>query len=187
MTSNPDNHLSPLGHQRRAEMLDHLLCEMRLLHRRRRNRRRIAAVALPMLAITMTSVMWQGSSMFLRQQQPKQSPHAAHHDSSSAAPEMSATPAHPATPSQPAPHLYITFTSIQTDPDIVARYRATPSSIVEIIDDATLAETLAEIGRAAGVIRVADRVWLTQDVTDHIDTRIPDKPQSQLMNAWPGS
>lgn len=186
MTSNPDNHLSPLGHQRRAEMLDHLICEMRSLHRRRRNRRRIAAVALPMLAIAVTSVMWQGSSMF-QQQQSKQSPRVAHHDSSPAPLEMSATPSHPATPAQPAPHLYVTFAPIQTDPDIVQRYRATPPSIVEIIDDATLAETLAEIGRAAGVIRVADRVWLTQDVTDHIDTRIPDKPRSQLMNAWPGS
>ncbi len=63
------------------------------------------------------------------------------------------------------------ITHVRTDPSILDRYRATATHRVEMVSDAELLASLAEVDRPTGMIREADTVRLTDDIFDPIEER----------------
>jgi hypothetical protein len=144
MINGPFESLSPQGQARREAMLDHLVGEMALVHRRRRARRAAlssaGAVLLLVGLIRFANLDSANNTLTLNPQSPEQN--------ASVQPDAS------------------TIMHVQTDPSIAERFRAAPIPIIVPINDAQLIETLVEIGRPAGLIQVGERIALSAPVTD---------------------
>lgn len=139
---NSSEPLSPAGEARRERMLAELLGEMSAARRRKRTRRGvISTLALALLLFT-----------YLRY--------------------VSFAPIAPTdrvermagTTAQQTLRTGVVFVS--TDESSLQRMRPDPRPIVVQIDDRELLQTLVEIGRPAGIIRIGDRLALSAPVTD---------------------
>ena len=141
MNREPTLPLSPAGAARRDEILRRATEAMAERGRARRRRRRAAALALVALPAAALALL--------------RAPTAP-------APARIVADATPA----PAMDLATDLVRVATPAGILDRYRAAPPPAVVVIDDRGLVETLREIDRPAGVIRIDGRALLTAAVTD---------------------
>ena len=153
MNDDMNMELSAKGAERRNRMLVQLQSEMQRVHRVRRFRRRAAGIAAPVLGVILALIMWQ-----FTQQPPAQSPNEIAAKPAGIGPFETTPPPSPAAPVQ--------IVRVQTDPNIVDRYRAVSTPRAETLDDDALLIALAEINRPTGLIRSEGRTWLTEDVVD---------------------
>lgn len=137
--------LSPQGQARREAMLDELIGAMS----RRQRHRRIRRIAISTVSLAMLFVL-----IF------------RYADSRTDLPVVTSIEPHPALRSDPIQSLLQTVVLVQTDPTVSDRFRGSPPSIIEAIDDVQLVTVLGEIGRPAGLIRFGDRLALSAVVTD---------------------
>lgn len=143
--------LSTRGRARRDAMLAELTTAMRTHHTRRRRRRRVAVAgaalaviaAIPTLAMIATSAPDRAERMVV------------------------APAPLPTGVVEPAADPATSIICVRSDPSLVERYAVhglRPS--IERIDDDGLLDMLAMLDRRAGLVRNADGVRLTKDVTD---------------------
>lgn len=154
----PALQLSSAANQRRDQMLHDLIEDMQRIHRARRVRRFAAVAATPLLllAIVFAWARWPG-------------PHAPSSGGGSNIAQGSSPAASLLRPAA-------IITVVHTDAGVLDRYRATSTtaaSQTSMLDDAELLDALANINRPAGLVRTADRVWLTRSVTDEASTSAP--------------
>ena len=145
MTDLNDLPLSQTGQQRRERMLDDLLTHLRTHHRRRRIRRQ-ANIASPLLVLAIVCVSWYAN---LRTSPQVQRPPIAQQQ-----PFARAIPIESVTSEPTSVHIV----HVQTDPTILARFRANAAPHAVRIDDDALREALARTNR--GMIRSEGRTWL---------------------------
>jgi hypothetical protein len=142
--------LSPAGQARREAMLDELLEVVKRTQRARRLRRRATVIGgcagLVLLFVVFT---WPGA--------PGPAPQVAN--------LSTGQPTDVRLVEAPRPPACITSV-VETDVSVLARYRAVPQPVVARMDDRMLVQTLASIGRPAGLIRFGDDVRLSRPVTD---------------------
>jgi hypothetical protein len=152
MNDSPESSLTPQGHARREAMLAELTGSMRRTHRARRLRRRAINTAVLSLGVLVLARWGLVETARLRE-----SPRVAD------APSPRLNP-----PARNAPNgaNSCSIAWIESDPNIVARLAARPTSRVVVIDDLALVAVLAALDRPAGIIRTTDQVRLTADVTD---------------------
>jgi len=145
--------LSEEGRRRRDAMLSGLQGEVVRSARRRRRRRRLGAGAAALGLLVAGGVIIATLSP-----PPATAPPVADNGARSGA---EARPARPES-------ARIIVRRVETDAGIASRLRAAGVVSVPIhaVSDAELLETLAELGRPAGLVRTPERVWLTADVTD---------------------
>jgi len=148
--------LSESGRRRRDAMLTGLQDEVVRSARRRRRRRRLGAGAAALGLLVAGGVIIATLSP----------PPAADNGVRSGAEGRSARPE----------RARIVVRRVQTDAGIASRVRAAGVASVPVhsVSDAVLLETLAELGRPAGLVRTPERVWLTADVTDEPPTPADD-------------
>ena len=60
---------------------------------------------------------------------------------------------------------------IHTDAASAQQHMVKTHDVIAVLNDDELLALLAQIDRPAGLIRTAERVWLTQDVTDQAVVR----------------
>ena len=146
--------LSDAGQVRREAMLGEIVAQMQRLHRRRRAQRTAAASACMVVLLIGLSLLAM----------PAREP-------ATDSPPMVKAP-------EPAPKTSIVF--VRTDPSVLQRFAARPTSRTVLLDDEALLDELAAMNRPAGLIRVGDRVWLTADVVDARPDRArpPESPPS---------
>ncbi len=157
MNHEPQNAgLTSAGIERRAEMRAALLDAFATLHRARRRRRR-ASAGLALLALF-------GATAWL-----------AAHLTNPPAPDAAVTRADPQTPPMlvevvdgPVPPAIVEFALVAAAEGSLVRTIDPGPSIVEVISDDQLVQTLAEMNRPAGLIAVGGRVRLTSPVTDGV-------------------
>lgn len=154
-------HLSQSGIERREQMLNELLGEMKSVHRRRRIRRHVTVASLALIVFAATTAVWLSIDQRSRVVAP--SPH----DSPIAGNRSTNDNADEGTSPSVSPPSSMIVELVQTEPHIVDRYRVVAKPHVEILDDASLLRELAQLNRPAGLIRSEGRTWLTADVTDH--------------------
>lgn len=150
MSDPESDRLSPAGHARREAMLGELLEVVKRTQRARRLRRRATIVGgcagLVLLCVVFN---WPGAPGPARQMA----------NLSTGQPTDLRLVEAPRTPA--------CITSIvKTDVSVLVRYRAVPEPVVVRMDDRMLVQTLASIGRPAGLIRFGDDVRLSRPVTD---------------------
>jgi hypothetical protein len=152
--------LSEAGRTRQAAMLNELKSAMAALHRRRRIRRRVAA-ALAVIVLGAAAVTVPGTRSTSR----PESGVTTGPDSGLRPPVADSGQQRRAAA---AAQRVVDFAVVQTDPTILERYAAHPPPVAEIeyIGDDRLIQTLAAIGRPAGLIRIADEFRFTAPVTD---------------------
>ncbi len=154
MMSNPKGApLSRGGLTRRDEMLHDLVGVMERTHRARRMRRRVLAAggSLCVLVLLIALAIPGGT----------ESPDTR------LVVESEASDPVPASVTTVVPQRAVVITSIvTTDPSVLDRYRANPSSFVVRMTDKTLLETLASIHRPAGLIRFGGEIRISAPVTD---------------------
>lgn len=154
----PALQLSPTANQRREQMLHDLIDDMQRIHRARRARRSALLATTPLLLLAMVFAWTRWT--------------VAHAPPPGSSTKIVHAP-NSASPLQPA----AIITVVQTDATVLDRYRATSSSSAasqtSMLDDAQLLDALANINRPAGLVRTADRVWLTRSVTDEPSTSAP--------------
>jgi len=146
--------LSDAGRVRREAMLGEIVAQMQRLHRRRRVRRTAAASACMVVLLIGLSLLAM----------PARGP----------APDSRMVVEKP----EPAPGVSIEI--VRTDPSVLQRFAARPTSRTVLLDDEALLDELAAMDRPAGLIRSGGRVWLTADVVDaRLDrARPPESPPS---------
>jgi hypothetical protein len=150
MTDQHSEQLSLAGKTRRDTMLDELVEVMKHTHHRRRIRRRVVAGGGCVSVLLLLWVFWPAVRPAER---------ATTAEGPAAQPNRAVT--------SPRDDLSLRYTRlVDTDPTVVDRCRVEPESTVDRIDDRMLVETLASIGRPAGLIRYGGRVLLTHAVTD---------------------
>ncbi|MCP4590693.1 MAG: hypothetical protein GY842_08110 [bacterium] len=141
--------LSPAGLDRKETMLDELCAAVRETHRARRRRRRFVAAGGSFCLIL--ALAWLGWSVSVI---PSDGGMIA---------KVPITDRHShEVLTVPRPSII----RVATDPTVLERYRARSTAVVERIDDRILLNTLASIGRPAGLIRYGGRIRLTAAVTD---------------------
>jgi len=173
----PFNQLSAAGLQRRDEMMHELIADMRRLHRRRRIQRQVMIGGMaPIIAMIAIGLLWRG----LSQHEPDAPRMTANKSNASSAPPL---PSDDNSNAAPAPSTIVV--RVQTDPTIVERWRAAPTSSAVIIDDQALLDTLAALDRPAGLIRSQGRLWLTRPVTDKEIHQPNSDPDNSSMNWMP--
>jgi hypothetical protein len=131
--------LSDRGRERRDAMLDELRGSMRDLHRTRRMRRSAIAVVASLTILVVLAII--------------------------ALPGPTALTPGTTARIEPAEAPAVRITIVQTDPTILARYAATPTPRVRMLDDEALLDALDALGRPAGLVRSGGRAWLTANVT----------------------
>jgi len=146
--------LTATGRVRREAMLGELLVQMQRLHRRRRSQRTAAASACMVAMLIGLSLL--------------------------AMPARRPSADTPILADAPTPASKISIEIVRTDPSILDRFAARPTSRAVLLDDEALLDELAAMGRPTGLIRVGDRVWLTADVVDARPDRArpPESPPS---------
>jgi hypothetical protein len=150
MSEQDRSSLSETGRARREAMLGELVGQMQRLHHRRRVQRTASASACMVVLLIGLSLLAM----------PARRP-ATH------LPRVAQTP-------KPAADASIEI--IRTDPSILERFAARPTSRAILLDDEALLDELVAMGRPAGLIRSGDRVWLTADVVG----RHPAEDESPL-------
>ena len=138
MNDQRDIQLSPAGEARRDAMLGELIGTMRRVHRRRRTRRAALATAC-MIALSGSLT----ALVLLSQSPPQQGERLVE-----------------------GPRPSAVFAMVSTDPGVLQRYGARPTSAVQLIDDDALLAELTAIDRPTGLVRSGGRVWLTENVVD---------------------
>jgi len=153
MVSPPSSHPDDSTARRREVMRRELLAAMRAHHDRRRRRRRAGAALLMTLALG--AALWFGLP---RPEGP--SPLAATDDRrpTLAGPDANIPP-----------RRSVMHEVVATRIGAARRYIASPPSLIELIDDRELLDSLASLNRPAGIIRTGGQVALTRPVADAID------------------
>ena len=144
--------LSPAGLARREAMLDELIDAVKRTHRTRRLRRQLLAAggcACLLLVLVWLALLGASIPGDVRQ-------------------FAEDSPDHPtgAMAENPPERQVCVTEVIQTDPTVLERYRARPTGRIMRMDDHVLLDTLAAIGRPAGLIRFGHRIRLSAPVTD---------------------
>ena len=153
MNENPFE-LSDEGKLRRETILEELTAELGRRQKTRRIRRH--AIALSSLAFALAGGTYVGSLVI--------SVPAQRTDSSSQVNSSAADTVPSPTPTA------LVVQRIATDPTIVTRWQMPEASAVVHLDDDGLLQTLDEIDRPSGIVRIQGRVWLTHAVADqHVD------------------
>ena len=144
--------LSPTGLARREAMLDELCEVVRQTHRTRRRRRRIVGTG-GSLCLLMILAWLSASSAF--------GP-----DDTDTITRNPTVPSPVAEPHEAPVRPRFAIRTVATDPTVMDRYHAKATGAVVRMDDRMLLDTLASIGRPAGLIRFGGQVRLTSAVTD---------------------
>lgn len=145
--------LSPVGQQRRREMLGELQGELKRVKRARARREAIGGVVVALIAcgavgLTLNAIHTNSMSL------PNQGPLLANQSS----------PSGPAgAPSPETPH--VTIAVVETDSSIMHRLDAHPSMDgLQILTDRELLDDLHAAGHDCGLIKMQGRAWLTCDI-----------------------
>jgi hypothetical protein len=149
MRSDQRIQLSEAGQMRRDAMLGDLLLAMDTHHRRRHTIRRTVSVCGALLLIA-------GAAAYIITAAGANAPITAH--------SIVATNTQESIAPSPAPGMLIA--RIDTDPTVLDRYRMANASSAIILSDTDLLESLREINRPAGLVRMEGEVWLTASVVD---------------------
>lgn len=140
--------LSQAGQQRRDAMLGELMHAMDAHHRRRHRIRRTMSVCGALLLIA-------GAAAYIISAAGANTPptHAtlAVNTQKSLATEPAAA---------------VLIARIETDPTVLDRYRTKATRDATILSDTELLESLREINRPAGLVRMDGEAWLTASVVD---------------------
>jgi hypothetical protein len=137
MTPGTTPPLSSAGAVRREAILRDATAAMSRLHRRRRAGRRAAALALVIAPVAVITAL-------------------------AARPAPTGPGVTEAIAARPAVELI----TVRSDAGILARYAPAETFTARILDDQMLVETLREIDRPAGVIRMGGRVMVSATVVD---------------------
>lgn len=143
--------LSAAARDRRDAMLAELTGFMRQMHRRRRNRTRMAGAAAVVSILGIVALIWSNTSSARRisvdgqvAQRDATRPRA-HHDNGA----------------------LNRIALIETDATALTRCRIPNfSSSAIILDDDALMFTLEQFGRPCGLVKTPTRAWLTENVAD---------------------
>jgi hypothetical protein len=153
--------LSEAGEQRRTAIREELLAAMRRHHAARRARRHAIALGGLAAALALASVL------AMPRQAPPRSP--MNPPTVHAPAQRVASPRHPEEADAPVRTPAVAIMYVQTDPSILERYAAGARPLLaRAITDDELLDTLVEIGRPTGLVRMEGRVWLTATVTDDV-------------------
>lgn len=156
MTEPIGEQLSGGGAERKDTMLEHLLGVVERTRRRRRMRMQAARGLVAAMAIAaLCWVLWPtdaGSQQIADR-------------FSESSPPSKVAPAESQIEGVETVPVCITAV-VQTDSGILERYRPAPCRVVERIDDGELLRLLAALNRPTGMIRIGERVQLTDPVTD---------------------
>lgn len=163
---------------RREAMLVELTGRMRVIHRRRRLRRRLAAVTLPALAVSAAVIL---ISLLMSKRPIDHSNMTRNRGGDGSRGIVPPSPTDPSPPDAPfdtdAASMRIEL--VKTDPTITDRWAAKLRHVEDgndegsmiasaALDDAALVAALRDIHRPAGLVRCGGKAWLTADVTDPI-------------------
>lgn len=142
---------------RRQRMLTELISDMRQFHRRRRIRRKLTAAATMALLAIAATFAWSWSRS-----------------------DQATQPSGPiATVDEfPIAQTAATIELVQTDPTITSRWRAARSQLthINVVDDQSLLQVLAQMHRPAGLVRMDDRAWLFYHQSDAEDAQASPDP-----------
>lgn len=140
--------LSDAGRRRRDAMRGELQTAMRRVHQRRRAARRTVGV---LTVLVIGALAWRSIT-------PPRPPQVVKH-----APGINTREVQPVEdPTQPS----ISFARVTTDDRIAGSVEAKPTGLIQRIDDQELLDSLADMGRPTGLIRIGGETRLTSNVSD---------------------
>ncbi|MFG0330497.1 MAG: hypothetical protein ACF8PN_11435 [Phycisphaerales bacterium] len=174
----PDSHepLSETGRRRREAMLGELQVELGRMRAFRRRRR--AATHAAFAVVIAGSAMAAWTTMNRASNTPTPDRIAL-----PASPELFPSNHEDATTATSALSVRVKF--VTTDRDASSRFavKRAQRPIIQRIDDRELVETLAEINRPAGLVRTANRAWVTADITG-VDRDLEEGSDAGPQRSW---